>query len=175
MREYTIAEAEQRQEDGMQALAPRQQRRSLAGIIGRWWRKVTEKDSCRAHWRVPAGEDMGVFACDLEAAAELRALVSHGPDEAYLLSRRMATLGLAPDSVARLEPRVFCNLQRRCTLCDHHGRCAWDLGDDFADPAWQDWRDEWPSYCPNAATLRALSEMPWFQPAASLEAVPFKG
>jgi hypothetical protein len=164
-----------REEDFMQALAPRQERPSVAGVIGQWWRNLTAQDSCGAQRDLPAGEDMGAFAFDLDAAAELRELVSHGPDEAYLLPRRMATLGLAPDSVARLEPRTFCNLQWGCTLCEYKGRCAWDLADDFADPAWQDWRDDWPSYCPNAATLRALSEMPCFQPAASLEALPSKG
>ncbi len=87
-------------------------------------------------------------------AAELRRLASLGPGAADLLLRRMAALDLDRNEVSRIEPQTFQDLQRVCTLCESHRRCARDLGHDAADPAWQD-------YCPNAATLIALSALPW--------------
>jgi hypothetical protein len=151
----------------MQALLPRRERQSLIDAVVQWWRKLDRAQAYGRESSIPRGDDMGQLAFDLQAAAEFRALVSQGPDEAYLLPRRMAVLGLSPDEIARLEPCVFCELQWRCTLCEEQGRCAGDLADDFADPVWQDWHDEWDTYCPNAVTLRALGELPWFRPASS--------
>src|SRR5262249_2242005 len=68
--------------------------------------------------------------------------------------RRMAALDLDRNEVSRTEPRTFQDLQRVCTMCNHHRRCSRDLARDSADPAWED-------YCPNAATLMALNALPW--------------
>ena len=65
----------------------------------------------------------------------------------------MAALDLDPEEVSQTEPRTFQDLQRVCTLCDDHRRCARDLSRNSAIPAWKD-------YCPNAETLMALSAMP---------------
>jgi len=93
-------------------------------------------------------KDIGV------SPSELRKLATLGPDSADLLLRRMAALDLDRKEVSQTEPRTFQDLQRVCTMCDHHRRCRRDLARDSADPAWQD-------YCPNAATLMALNALPW--------------
>jgi hypothetical protein len=98
------------------------------------------------------------FAADREAALALRALASRGPEDACLLPRRLMSLDLDPDEVARLEPAVFCELYGRCTGCESRGECALDLAADIAHPAWQNRADSWHDYCPNAATLTALAE-----------------
>lgn len=141
----------------MQASLPRKGRRSILDVIARLW----QADRGRGSWPTLA-EDASASLEDLRAASELRALVSHGPDEVYLLLRRMAALGIDPDELARIEPAVFRNLHSRCTTCESHGRCAWDLADDL-DPLWKGPPDGWQGYCPNVAELRALLEMPWFR------------
>lgn len=149
----------------MQTLPPREKRRSAMAAIARWWRDGGGTGSCptRLDWAAPRDDDAGLLALDLAAAADLRALARHGPEEANLLPRRMAALGLDPDDVARLEPRVFRQLCWHCLLCESQGRCAWRLADDFAAPEWPDRPDDWRDYCPNAAALTTLSELPWFR------------
>jgi hypothetical protein len=150
----------------MEVLSSRKGGRSVIDVIVRWWRKWNETDSRLAEPQaggadrmMPLGEDMVLSDLDFRAVADLRALAGRGPDEATLLPRRMAVLGLDPGEVARLEPRMFRSLYWRCTSCQSQGRCAWDLADDFAIPPSQDWRDGWQSYCPNAASLNSLSEI----------------
>ena len=103
------------------------------------------------------------YVDEVGAASALRELINHGPDEAYLMPRRMMALGIDPDEVARVEPAVFHDLHARCTLCDSPGRCAWDLAGDM-DEAWKDDPDAWHAYCPNVELLLALCEIPWFRP-----------
>jgi uncharacterized protein DUF6455 len=96
------------------------------------------------------------------SVAEFRSFAAHDPDRADLLRRRMAALHVDPDELARSEPATFQELRRRCTACDSRGRCALDLADEPADPAWQAWRD----YCPNATRLSVLSALRGCQPDA---------
>jgi hypothetical protein len=76
-----------------------------------------------------------------------------------LLSRRMLALRLDRDEIARLEPVTFGELQWLCVLCEDREQCGAGLADDFADVAWG-------AYCPSAAMLTALGELPWFRIAA---------
>ena len=78
---------------------------------------------------------------------------------ADLLSRRLLTLELDQNEIARLEPVTFGELQWLCLLCQDRDRCEIGLADDFADVAWH-------VYCPNAAMLNAIGELPWFRRAA---------
>jgi hypothetical protein len=108
----------------------------------------------------PLGEDPGGFAADLDAALDLRALARRGPEEANLLPRRLAELGLDPDEIARLEPVLFRELHWHCTMCDSKGECSVDLAGDA--PTWPERSDAWHGYCRNAEALRLLGEIPWF-------------
>jgi len=93
-------------------------------------------------------EDAGV------TAGELRQLAARDSCSADLLLKRMAALGLDPNEVSRIEPQVFHDLQRVCTMCEHHWRCAGDIRRDCANPAWK-------NYCPNVDTLAELNALPW--------------
>ncbi len=73
-----------------------------------------------------------------------------------LLSRRMLALQLDKGETVRIEPGIVRELQGLCALCESREQCELGLADDFADVAWH-------AYCPNAATLDALGELPWFR------------
>lgn len=107
-----------------------------------------------------SGEDVGAFAADVDAALNLRELARRGPEEANLLPRRLVELGLDPDDIARLEPALLRELHWHCTMCDSKGECSVDLAGDAV--AWPERTDAWHGYCRNVATLRLLSEIPWF-------------
>lgn len=118
---------------------------------------------CRARFKGSTGSDFGCcgeaeierMASDLRmSASELRAVAKKGPKAADLLLRRMAALDLDPKEVVRFEAAAFRDLQRVCTMCKSHRRCAWDFARDAAPPTWD-------RYCPNTGTLAALNGMPW--------------
>jgi len=112
------------------------------------WNSQWELDICGEEGLERMAHDAGI------SANELRKLARHGPESADLLLRRMAVLDLDQNEVARAERATFQDLQRVCTMCECHRRCARDLMRDSANPAWKD-------YCPNAQTLTALSALPW--------------
>jgi hypothetical protein len=120
-------------------------------------------DWCRARIK---GKSESEFGCCCEAEiermardirmspAELRAVAKRGPEAADLLLRRMAALDLDPKEVGRIEAATFRDLQRVCTLCKSHRRCARDFARNAPITAWE-------VYCPNTNTLMALNGMPW--------------
>jgi hypothetical protein len=118
---------------------------------------------CKAWFK---GDSESDFGCCSEAeiermardvrmsVSELRALAKKGPEAADLLLRRMAALDLDPKEVALLEPAAFRDMQRVCTMCKSHRRCAWDFARRAPVSTWE-------RYCPNTSTLEALDGMPW--------------
>jgi len=120
-----------------------------------WWRGWTRRSAARLELNCRGEDEVERMAKDVGVpASELRRLASLGPDSADLLLRRMAALDLDRTEVSRTEPQAFQDLQRVCTMCNHHRRCRRDLARDSGDPAWED-------YCPNATTLMALNALPW--------------
>ena len=87
-------------------------------------------------------------------ASEFNRLAGKGPHSADRLLDRMAALDLDPKEVAQVEPAVFHDLQRVCSVCAVHGRCMRDVRRDSADPVWKE-------YCPNVETLMDLDALPW--------------
>lgn len=139
----------------MSALTHEHKRRSPIEVIAQWWREWT--------WQ---GPDLSNHACSAEGeveriaqdigipASEVRRLASLGPESANLLLNRMAALDLDRKEVGHVEPLIFRDLQRVCSMCESHRQCARDLARDSNDPVWED-------YCPNIATLKMLNAMPW--------------
>jgi Family of unknown function (DUF6455) len=126
---------------------------SIAGSVAQWWQNWTRKNSS-SELEYYSGEDMQGLARDLSiSVAELRELARYGPDQADLLRRRMVALGLDPVALARSDGVVLRDLQRLCTMCRSHSRCARDLAS--TDPVSEDWQD----YCPNAAMLKMLNTL----------------
>ena len=135
----------------MFGLPYRQNSWSPIKAILQWCREWTRSDSltcCGEEEIERIARDFGMSASDLHRLASL------GSGSADLLLRRMATLNLDEDEVSQ-RTRTFQDLQRVCSMCESHRRCARDLASDPANPAWKD-------YCPNAATLIALNAVPWY-------------
>jgi Family of unknown function (DUF6455) len=136
----------------MFALPGGQKGRSPIQAILQWCRDWITGDSqlkcCGEETVERMAQDVGV------SVSELRRLASLGPESADLLLRRMEALDLDRNEVSQTTPETFRDLQRTCTMCESHRRCARDLARDSAIPAWKD-------YCPNAATLIALNALPW--------------
>lgn len=125
---------------------------SIWSPIGAFWQWCRERATAgsAAELGCCAEEEVARMAHEAGVTtAEFRTLAGKGPHAADLLLERMAALGLDSDEVARVEPAVFHDLQRVCSMCEAHGRCTRDLKRDAADPAWKD-------YCPNAETLTDL-------------------
>jgi len=78
-----------------------------------------------------------------------------------LLLMRMEKLQLEPDEVTRIEASVFSDLAEACAHCESKERCEQDLADASAGSVARDWKN----FCPNAATLSALTALPWFEKA----------
>ena len=139
----------------MSALPVERKRPSPFELLSRWWQGWTEGISQSADHACGAEAEVERVARDLGVSAiELRSLAQRGPESADLLLRRMKEFNLDPKEVARVEPATLHDLQRVCTLCKDHRRCAKDLAHDPSNPHWQD-------YCPNVMTLKALDAMPW--------------
>lgn len=122
--------------------------------IWRWCRDWIGQDS-RLDPSCCPKEEIERMARDLRMpAAELLSASRRGPESADLLRRRLAALDLDPGEIARTEPGTLRDLQRACTMCASHRRCARDFAGSRTPVGWQ-------NYCPNAATLTALDAMPW--------------
>ena len=138
----------------MSAQPEGQKLRSAIDAVARWYREhITKSDE--AELKCLGQEVVDRMARDIGVTApELHDLARMGPGAAALLRRRMAELDLDPAEVGRLEPQTLQDLQRVCSMCEHHRRCTHDLSQDPANPVWK-------NYCPNAATLEVLNAEPW--------------
>jgi len=138
----------------MFALAQGRRKQSVLGsMLARcraWLQHDSELDfGCCAEAEIERmARDVGM------SASELRAVARKGPKAAELLLRRMADLDLDPKEVARVEAAALQDLQRVCSVCKSHRRCAWDFARGASPPTWD-------RYCPNTGTLAALDGMPW--------------
>ena len=142
----------------MSALIDDQKPRSPLAAVKEWYRNWAHRGS---ELRCCVDEEMARMAGDVGLTpAELRQLARRDPGAADLLRRRLAAIDLDQSEVARYEPQTLHDLQRVCTLCQYHRRCARDLAHDAADPSWK-------GYCPNAETLIALNVEPWATRAES--------
>jgi hypothetical protein len=122
--------------------------------LARWWRQWRRARSNFFDLKDCNTDEITRIAAYLAMTpAELQYIANYRDDWADLLRRRLATLGLTPGELAWLDPATFGHLAQRCARCESRGRCALDLADESADPAWQDWKE----YCPNATMLRFLS------------------
>jgi hypothetical protein len=120
----------------------------LIKSVGNAWAAWRDRQASLTEMAACGPAEIGRIAADLRLTdAELRQLANRGPDSAKLLDQRLAADGIAPDSI---EPAVMRDLQRCCSNCDSKSECAHDLKQ-TTQPA------KWPSYCPNAETIEALS------------------
>jgi len=130
----------------------RQKNQSALGAIWQRWRDWARSQSelqiCGEEGMERMAQDAGV------SVNEFRQLASHGPESADLLLERMTALDLDPKEVVQVEPQVFRDMQRVCTMCKNHKRCIVELDRHAQNPAWK-------GYCPNVQTLMSLDALPW--------------
>jgi len=78
---------------------------------------------------------------------EFRELATHSTDSADLMLERMTALDLDPNEVVKVEPQVFRDMQRVCSMCKTQKQCVADLerhvllhdGSPVADESCPDW------------------------------------
>jgi hypothetical protein len=116
-----------------------------------WWRARRQQMQAWRELSALEHEELARTAQDAGVSIpELCELAVHGPEAADLLHRRMAALHIDETALAKSERAVLRDLERLCTTCREHRRCARDLARRPDDPVWQ-------HYCPNATTLRSLA------------------
>jgi hypothetical protein len=91
-------------------------------------------------------------------AAGAQVAVGRGGGLIDLLLIRMESLDLEAGEAARIAPAAFRELADACADCECKAGCERDLAYASAGMGGQ----EWERYCPNAATLKAMRELPWF-------------
>ena len=79
---------------------------------------------------------------------------AHSTSGDNLLGCRVAMLGLDLSEIESRGGEMFETINRRCTSCDFREACELDLRRDPNNPVWE-------TYCPNAATLIALTDTWW--------------
>jgi len=105
---------------------------------------------CRAAQEVRNKAEAEHIARELGLSlSDLYTLAGKRVDAAALLDRRMTLLGFNGDDLAQAGIATERDLQRTCTLCDQHRRCARDLNS-------KGHSDDWLDYCPNTYTLLAM-------------------
>ena len=137
----------------MSALEPGKKRMPLAApaaALGRWWRKQRDIRRSLASFDQCDDREVAHMASDVNlTVGELRAALRHTPEDAKLLLRRMAVLGLDSEGLARREAGVMRDLERLCAICPTKKRCRKELKQDPHNPAWR-------KHCLNEPTLAAL-------------------
>ncbi len=117
------------------------------------WRRIEGWTSRPPDGAGPGDRALSQVASKAEPAVLADAAHAHARTD--LLACRMLALHLDEAELTTTELATLRDMQRLCAACDSRRQCAGDLGDEFADPAWQNWRD----YCPNATTLSALNAL----------------
>jgi hypothetical protein len=119
------------------------------GKIQRWWSADSKWDEL-ARELENAGEDGARILQELRLnGGNIRRLMAASEDDALLLGRMMAALGIDAEEVARELPAVMRDLERVCAACDSKDQCRHDLDSGDAPSTWT-------SYCPNKPTLSAV-------------------
>jgi uncharacterized protein YjiS (DUF1127 family) len=127
------------------------ERSSFFAAVSRWWRDWRGNRAAVAELSDHSPEELRRLASDIGVSPEdVRPLAGKWPDSADLLARRMAALQLDPLEIAQWQPAVSNDLRKLCSLCISKGRCEHDFATGADNSKWQE-------YCPNTATLKALS------------------
>jgi hypothetical protein len=120
---------------------------SLAARLRAWFAAQAEKQSLLRL----GDQEVGRIAKDAGIGVnELYQLNRLGPRNADLLPLRMEAEGLDPSDVRDRRPALMRDMQRVCTFCQRHGTCAREVASPIAS-------ERWKTYCPNAATIQALT------------------
>lgn len=121
-----------------------------ANPVAKWWHNWKSRRAAANELQACGTDEVAQLARDVGVSpAELCTLAGKGSDIADLLPQRIAAIGLDAQRITATEPQVMRDLERVCSQCEEHGRCARELAHDR-----KSW--EWRTYCPNVATFDAL-------------------
>ncbi len=124
---------------------------TLGALLQRW----RDRSRTQSELQVCGDDAMERMAHDAGVSVnEFRELATHSADSADLMLERMTALDLDPDEVVKVEPQVFRDMQRVCSMCKTQKQCVADLERSPQDPRWKE-------YCPNVQTLLSLDALPW--------------
>lgn len=123
---------------------------NFSGITHRFLDWLAHLFGRKAEFDAVDGEEFARWARDLGmTTSDLKTIMSRWPRNGNLLEIRLERSGLGHLSADWRNVRLKQDLQRVCGLCKWQGRCERDL--------YKEKSDDWPDYCPNAPTIRALS------------------
>ncbi len=118
--------------------------------IAEWVRLCRIALGARNERAVASPEEVSRIASGLGVRPpELAKAITGWPQEAALLPRMLAALGIDPDAAAFKDMDVLEELQRVCVCCAQKAECARDLAQGTAV-------DNFYGYCPNARTLDTI-------------------
>ncbi len=118
--------------------------------IAEWVRFCRIALGARNERAVASPEEVSRIASELcVRPPELAKAITGWPQEAALLPRMLAALGIDPDAPALNEADVIEELQRVCVCCAQKAECARDLAHGTAV-------DNFYGYCPNARALDTI-------------------
>ena len=119
--------------------------------FGNWLKAYRRARASRYELSTFSPDEVATVARDSGVEpSQLRALSKAGADAAELLNRMLAALGIDPNNLKTMDIRVARDLQATCSLCASKSRCRRSLS---AGKAATEYRE----FCPNAATLGALT------------------
>jgi len=119
--------------------------------LAAWWRRRSIARENLEGLSAFSPAEMDRIAQDVGlSSSDLWSLAAHSPEDAELLDRRLAAVGLDPTALAQSAPAELRDMERLCTLCASKARCSFDLAGGPRDAAWR-------KYCPNEAAITQLA------------------
>ncbi len=115
-----------------------------------WYHTFVERLTRTHEFEALGSAEVQRLAGDIGVSSEELVRLARMPTSAAdLLEKRLAVLGLAPDDIETVSPRLLNDLRRTCSHCAVKGQCAKDIAHQPHDAVWK-------GYCPNADTITGL-------------------
>lgn len=123
--------------------------RSLAKSVGHWLMRLARN----THDEVLNSRELQSVARELSMSpSEFYALAArNNQNSSELLDYRLSHLELSKSEIANRHGKVLQDLQRVCANCNSTAECARDFAKKSTIP-------DFPDYCPNDQTLRAIKQ-----------------
>lgn len=120
--------------------------------FGLWLARLRHARALRSEFAAVGPDQIAAIARDVGIEpSQLRALSKAGIGAADLLIRMLAALGIDSTTLNTREVRTARDLQLVCSICTSKTRCRHALAAGTAATTYR-------KYCPNAATLDALTD-----------------
>lgn len=123
---------------------------TLTQSIVEWYHGFIDRLARSHEFDALGAQEVQRLAGDIGVSSEELVRLSRLPTSAAdLLEKRLAVLGLSPDDIEIVSPKLLNDLRRTCSHCAVKGQCAKDIAHQPHDAVWK-------GYCPNADTITGL-------------------